>query len=74
MALAETWGQAGNVSKVHQARAEYFSLHYDFRNAREQFQFALRIETDNDAAPSELARLREKIKNVEARQLELNAQ
>ena len=72
--LAETWGQAGNVSKVHQARAEYFSLHYDFRNAREQFQFALRIETDNDAAPSELARLREKIKNVEARQLELNAQ
>ena len=72
--LAETWGQAGNVSKVHQARAEYFSLHYDFRRAREQLQFALRIETDKAAAPSELARLREKIKNVEQRQLELNAQ
>ena len=72
--LAETWGQAGNVSKVHQARAEYFSLHYDFRRAREQLQFALRIESDNGAAPSELARLREKIKNVEQRQLELNAQ
>ena len=72
--LAETWGQAGNVSKVHQARAEYYSLHYDFRNAREQLQFALRIETDNGSGPAELARLKEKVKEVERRQLELNAQ
>tara|TARA_B100001029_G_C15043625_1_gene445478 strand:- start:1331 stop:1831 length:501 start_codon:yes stop_codon:yes gene_type:complete len=72
--LAETWGQAGNVSKVHQARAEYFSLHYDFLRAREQFQFALRIESDNGAVSSELARLREKIKTAEQKQLELNAQ
>ena len=72
--LAETWGQAGNTSKVHQARAEYFSLIYDFRNAREQLQFALRIETDNGTAPAELARLRERITEVEQRQLELNAQ
>lgn len=72
--LAETWGQAGNVSKVHQARAEYFSLTYDFRNAREQLQFALRIETDNGAPLAALARLRERIKEVEQRQIELNGQ
>jgi len=72
--LAETWGQAGNISKVHQARAEYFSLIYDFRSAREQLQFALRIETDNGTVAAELARLRERIKDVEQRQLELNEQ
>jgi len=72
--LAETWGQAGNISKVHQARAEYFSLIYDFRSAREQLQFALRIETDKGTAPAELARLQERIKDVEQRQLELNGQ
>jgi predicted Zn-dependent protease len=63
--LAETWGQAGDISKVHQARAEYFVLISDFRNARQQLQFALRIETDNDANPAVEARLRQKIKEVE---------
>ncbi|HAI16373.1 MAG TPA: peptidase M48 [Gammaproteobacteria bacterium] len=63
--LAETWGQAGNIGKVHQARAEYFMLLHDFRRAREQLQFAVRVETDNGAAPAELARLRQKINNVE---------
>tara|TARA_B100000408_G_scaffold132878_1_gene119517 strand:- start:829 stop:1764 length:936 start_codon:yes stop_codon:yes gene_type:complete len=63
--LAETWGQAGNISKVHQARAEYFILLQDFRRAREQLRFALRIETGNGAAPAEEARLRQKIRDVE---------
>jgi predicted Zn-dependent protease len=63
--LAETWGQAGDISKVHQARAEYFVLISDFRNARQQLQFALRIENDNDANPAVEARLRQKIKEVE---------
>jgi len=40
-------------------------LLHDFRRAREQLQFAVRVETDNGAAPAELARLRQKISNVE---------
>lgn len=63
--LADIWGQAGNISKVHQARAEYFLLIYDFRSAREQLRFALRIESENGAAPAEEARLRQKIRDVE---------
>ncbi|MDA1370171.1 MAG: M48 family metalloprotease [Proteobacteria bacterium] len=70
--LAETWGQAGNISKVHQARAEYYLLLYDFHRAREQLQFALRIESDKDIAPAEEARLRQKIRDVEAMVTKLN--
>lgn len=70
--LAETWGQAGNISKVHQSRAEYFALLYDFRNAREQLQFALRIEEDNGAAAAEQAGLRQRITDLEQRMLELS--
>jgi len=69
--LAETWGQAGDISKVHQARAEYYLLMADFRRAREQLQFALRIEADVDGSPAEEARLRQKLREVEARQREL---
>jgi predicted Zn-dependent protease len=69
--LAETWGQAGNISKVHQARAEYFRLLADYRRAREQLQFALRIETENNSSPAEQARLRQKIREVETLQREL---
>ena len=70
--LAETWGQAGEISKVHQARAEYFILTGDFRSAREQLQFALRIESDNGAGAAAEARLRQKIREVEERQRELS--
>ena len=63
--LAEIWGQAGNISKVHQARAEYFVLIFDFRRAREQLQFALRIESESGTAPAEEARLRQKIRDIE---------
>ena len=63
--LAEAWGQAGNVSKVHQSRAEYFMLLSDYGKAREQLGFALRIETDNGDSPAEEARLRQKIRNLE---------
>ena len=70
--LAETWGQAGNISKVHQSRAEYFILVGDFRNAREQLQFALRIESENGSGPAVEARLRQKIREVEQRQRELS--
>lgn len=63
--LAETWGQAGNVSKVHQSRAEYFMLLSDYSRAREQLGFALKIETDNGDAPAEEARLKQKIRDLE---------
>ncbi|MCH7673309.1 MAG: M48 family metalloprotease, partial [Proteobacteria bacterium] len=65
--LAEVQGQAGNISKVHQARAEYFVLLADLGKAREQLKYALRIETDNGAAPAEEARLRQKIRELEQR-------
>ena len=70
--LAEAWGQAGNISQVHQARAEYFMLVGDLSNAREQLQFALRIETDNGASPAEQGRLQQKIRQLEERQRQLS--
>ncbi len=44
--LAEVQGQAGNISKVHQARAEYFIGVGDFAHARDQLELALRLEED----------------------------
>lgn len=63
--LAETQGQAGNISKVHQARAEYFRLIADYPRAREQLQRAIRIESDSGSAPAEEARLRQKVQEIE---------
>src|SRR5688572_21457638 len=44
--LAEVQGQTGNISQVHQARAEYFITVGDFARARDQLEFALRLEKD----------------------------
>ena len=44
--LAEVQGQAGNIGKVHQARAEYFITIGDFARAREQLNFAQGLEKD----------------------------
>jgi beta-barrel assembly-enhancing protease len=44
--LAEVQGQIGNISKLHQARAEYFITVGDFARARDQLEFALRLEED----------------------------
>lgn len=63
--LAETWGQAGDIGKVHQARAEYFRLLGDLGRAREQLQFAIRVASENNASPAEEARLRQKIRDLE---------
>jgi len=65
---AETWGQAGNISKVHQSRAEYFRLTGDLGRAREQLQFALRVNSENEGSPAEEARLRQKIRDIETQQ------
>jgi len=71
--LAEVQGQAGNISKVHQARAEYFILIGDYHSASDQLNYALRVESDNGSAPAIAARLQQKIKEVEELQRILTA-
>jgi beta-barrel assembly-enhancing protease len=66
--IAETQGQAGDISKVHQARSEYFMLIGDYRAARDQLQFALRVEAENGVTAATEARLRQKIRNIESSQ------
>lgn len=66
--IAETQGQAGDISKVHQARAEFFILVGDFRSAREQLNYALRIETQRENNLPLVSRLRQRVSDVEALQ------
>lgn len=68
--IAETQGQAGDISKVHQARAEYFILVGDFRSAREQLNYALRIENGREENIPLISRLRQRISDVETLQRE----
>lgn len=63
--IAETQGMAGDISKVHQARAEYFILVGDFRSAREQLTYALRIETGRENNDPLVSRLRQRVRDVE---------
>lgn len=70
--LAETQGQAGDISKVHQARAEYYTLINDFRSAREQLQYALRVESEKGSSRAVEERLRQKIRDLEDRQRALS--
>lgn len=62
--LAEVQGQAGNISKVHQARAEYFIAIGDFARARDQLNFAMGLENDQLVT----ARLRQRLDYI--RQIE----
>lgn len=64
--LAETQGLVGDVSKVHQARAEYFILVGDFRSAAEQLDYALRIESERQDNAPLLARLRQRSQEVQS--------
>lgn len=63
--IAETQGLVGNVSKVHQARAEYFILTGDFKSASEQLSYALRIESEKENNGPLIARLRQRTRDVE---------
>ncbi|MEX2367646.1 MAG: tetratricopeptide repeat protein, partial [Pseudohongiellaceae bacterium] len=54
--LAEVQGRAGNISKVHQARAEYYLTIGEFSQARDQLNFALALEQDRLT----IARLRQR--------------
>lgn len=58
--LAEVQGQAANIAKVRQARAEYFITVGDFSRARDQLNFALREEKD----PLVTARLRQRLEYI----------
>lgn len=71
--IAETQGQAGDISKVHQARSEYFILVGDFRSAREQLNYALRIENGRDNNVPLVSRLRQRVSDVETMQQRQNA-
>ena len=64
--IAETQGLVGNVSKVHQARAEYFILIGDFKSASEQLSYALRIESDKENNGPLIAKLRQRSRDVES--------
>ncbi|MGM0632594.1 MAG: M48 family metalloprotease [Pseudomonadota bacterium] len=68
--IAEVQGMAGDISKVHQARAEFFTLVGDFRSAREQLTYAIRIESGRSGNQPLLARLRQKMMDVERMQRE----
>ena len=70
--LAETQGQAGNIQKVHEARAEYYSLVGDFNSAGEQWSYALRLATENEAGRAELIRLQLKIDEAEGMLMMMN--
>ncbi len=63
--IAETQGLVGNVSKVHQARAEYFILTGDFKSASEQISYALRIESDKENNGPLIAKLRQRSRDIE---------
>ena len=65
--LAETQGQAGNIKKVHEARAEYFTLVGDFKRAGEQWSYALRLAREEGAGQAEQVRLQQKIDEAEER-------
>jgi len=70
--IAETQGKAGDISKVHQARAEYFILVGDFRSAREQLTYSIRIESDRAQQNIPLiSRLRQRVSDVERMQREM---
>jgi Putative Zn-dependent protease, contains TPR repeats len=60
--LAEVQGQAGNIAKVHQARAEYFIAVGEFTRAREQIGLALNMERDQLV----VARLRQRLDYITA--------
>lgn len=45
--LAETYGKAGNIVGVHQARAEFFVLNGNFDQAVKQLGYALPLVADN---------------------------
>lgn len=64
--VAEVQGMVGEISKVHQARAEYFILVGDFRRASEQIEYALRIESPRENNGPILAKLRQRQKDIQA--------
>lgn len=52
--LAETYGLAGNIAGVHQARAEYFVLNGVLDHAIQQLGYALPLVADNQPAQAKI--------------------
>ena len=71
--IAETQGRAGNISKVHQARAEYLILQGDYLRAREQISFALKLETEKGSRSIQVTKLKQKMRDIEALQRAVRA-
>lgn len=58
--LAEVQGLAGNISKVHQARAEYFLSTGELGKARDQLNYALSLENNRLT----IARIRQRLDDI----------
>jgi beta-barrel assembly-enhancing protease len=58
--LAEVAGQAGDINRVHEARAEYYICIGDFAHAKEHLSFALEQEDDRLVS----ARLRQRLEYI----------
>jgi len=69
--LAETHGQAGDISKVHQARAEYLVLVGDFRGARQQLQYAINLESEKAGNAAAVSALRQRVRDIQTLEMEL---
>ena len=63
--IAEVQGMVGDITKVHQARAEYFILVGDFHRAAEQLDYALGIESKRQENGPLLAKLRQRARDVQ---------
>lgn len=63
--LAETYGLAGDIAKVHEARAEYFMLNGIYDSARKQLSYALKL-AHGDYLVTE--KLREKLRTLQEMQ------
>jgi predicted Zn-dependent protease len=59
--LAETYGLAGQIAKVHEARAEYFTLNGIYSEARKQLSYALKLAQGDYLATE---KLREKMQQL----------
>ncbi|WP_455924257.1 M48 family metalloprotease [Pseudomonas putida] len=69
--VADTRGANGNIIGLHQARAEYFALEGDFRQAQQQLDFAKRRAANNfqlasriDARQKDLAEQERMVKEM----------
>lgn len=59
--LAETHGLAGDILKLHQARAEFFLLRGNFSQSRQHLKQALNLSRDNYQT---IARIKQRVRDI----------